>query len=73
MAGFPSKEARMVTDQHVRRLLNLAQTEKTQAIAAAMAGMDCKTARKYLRSRKLPSERASARSWRTRSDRGQAK
>ncbi len=56
----------MVTDQQVRRLLKLTQTEKTQAIAAAKAGMDRKTARKYLRSRKLPSERASARTWRTR-------
>ena len=58
----------MVTDQQVRRLLKLTQTEKTQAIAAAKAGMDRKTARKYLRSGKLPSERASARTWRTRAD-----
>jgi Mu transposase, C-terminal domain len=58
----------MVTDQQVRRLLKLTQTEKTQAIAAAKAGMDRKTARKYLRSGKLPSERVSARTWRTRTD-----
>ena len=58
----------MVTDQQVRRLLKLTQTEKTQAIAAAKAGMDRKTARKYLRSGELPSERASVRTWRTRSD-----
>ena len=32
------------------------QTEKTKAIAAAKAGMDEKTARKYERLGKLPSE-----------------
>ena len=46
----------MVTDQQVRRLRMLIQTEKTQAIAAAKAGMDEKTARKYLKSGKLPSQ-----------------
>ena len=55
----------MVTDQQVRRLLKLIQTEKTQAMAAAKAGMDSKTARKYLRSGKLPSEGGATRRWRT--------
>ena len=42
----------MVTDNQVRRLFRLMQTEKTLAIAAAKAGMDEKTARKYQRSGK---------------------
>jgi hypothetical protein len=46
----------MVTDQQVRRLFKLSNTEKTQEITASKAGMDVKTARKYLRVRRLPSE-----------------
>jgi hypothetical protein len=57
----------MVTDQQVRRLFKLSNTEKTQEIAASKAGMDVKTARKYLQTRVLPSERAD-RHWRTRKD-----
>jgi hypothetical protein len=37
----------MVTDQQVRRLFKLVQTEKNFGIAAIKAGMDEKTARKY--------------------------
>jgi hypothetical protein len=33
----------MVTDQQVRRLFRLSNTEKTQEIAASKAGMDVKT------------------------------
>src|SRR5215470_18519593 len=58
----------MVTDQQVRRLFRLSNTEKTQEIAASKAGMDVKTARKYLRTRVLPSERKAERHWRTRKD-----
>jgi len=58
----------MVTDQQVRRLFKLSNTEKTQGIAASKAGMDVKTARKYLRARVLPSERKADRHWRTRKD-----
>ncbi len=36
----------MVTDQQIRRLYKLLNTEKTQEVAAAKAGMDVKTARK---------------------------
>jgi hypothetical protein len=36
----------MVTDQQVRRLFKLVQTQKSFGIAAAKAGMDEKTARK---------------------------
>ena len=46
----------MVTDNQVRILMKLIQTEKTYAIAAAKAGMDEKTARKYRCVGKFPSE-----------------
>ena len=46
----------------------MSNTEKTQEIAAAKAGMDVKTARKYLEARKLPGEMRAERHWRTRKD-----
>jgi len=46
----------------------LSKTEKTQELAAAKAGMDTKTARKYLADGRLPSEQAPERTWRTRAD-----
>jgi hypothetical protein len=58
----------MVTDRQVRRLQKLIQNEPTMAAAAAKAGMDEKTARKYLQLGKLPSEMAAEHDWRTRSD-----
>jgi hypothetical protein len=58
----------MVTDQQIRRLYKLSNTEETQEIAASKAGMDVKTARKYLRARRLPSEMRTERHWRTRTD-----
>ena len=58
----------MVTDQQIRRLYKLSNTEETQEIAASKAGMDVKTARKYLRARRLPSEMKTERHWRTRQD-----
>ena len=58
----------MVTDAQVRRLKRLSKIEKTQELAAAKAGMDMKTARKYLRQSKLPSESRLERVWRTRPD-----
>jgi len=58
----------MVTDQQIRRLYKLSNTEDTQEIAASKAGMDVKTARKYLRARRLPSEMKADRHWRTRQD-----
>ena len=58
----------MVTDQQVRRLFKLVQTEKNFGIAAMKAGMDEKTARKYRRLGKLPSELQTAHTWRTRKD-----
>ncbi|HVI77831.1 MAG TPA: IS21 family transposase [Candidatus Acidoferrum sp.] len=46
----------------------MSNTEKTQEVAASKAGMDVKTARKYLRARRLPSEMKAERHWRTRKD-----
>jgi transposase len=57
----------MVTDTQIRRLRKLKHT-KTLAQAAAMAGMDEKTARKYLKAGKLPSELVKPHTWRTRAD-----
>ena len=58
----------MVTDQQVRRLMALIPREPTLCLAAAKAGMDEKTARKYRRSGQLPSEVQAAHTWRTRPD-----
>jgi hypothetical protein len=58
----------MVTDQQVRRLIMLMKTEKTKEIAAAKAGMDEKTARKYVKSGQFPSQCRTVHTWRTRSD-----
>lgn len=58
----------MVTDEQVKRLMRLRRTEKTLAIAASKAGMDEKTARKWARSGRLPSQSKPERRWRTRAD-----
>ena len=58
----------MVTDEQVRRLRKLSNTENNQEIAASKAGMDPTTARRYLGVERLPSERQQERSWRTRED-----
>src|SRR5260370_14945515 len=58
----------MVTDQQVKRLWRLVRMESTREVAAAKAGMDEKTARKYLRERRLPSEMTQKHKWRTRPD-----
>src|SRR6516164_2302886 len=58
----------MVTDNQVRRLRKLSNTEKNQEIAASKAGMDSKTARRYLGLNRLPSELKRERHWRTRED-----
>ena len=44
------------------------KTEQSREIAAAKAGMDAKTARKYVRLGRLPSEVESVPRWRTRPD-----
>jgi hypothetical protein len=58
----------MVTDQQVRRLFMLNEKEKSRTIAAAKAGMDPKTARKYIKMGKLPSQIKCKHDWRTRKD-----
>ena len=58
----------MVSDRQVRRLFMLIQQNETLSMAAAKAGLDVKTARKYRRLRRLPSELHKPRTWRTRKD-----
>lgn len=57
----------MITDKQVKKLMKYIKTE-TQEVAAVKSGMDVKTARKYLRSKKLPSEIKERHGWRTRLD-----
>ena len=58
----------MVTDQQLRRLITLRNKEKSKATTADKAGMDEKTARKYLKLGKLPSQVKKPHTWRTRED-----
>jgi len=58
----------MITDQQARKLMKLVKTERNMSSAAAKAGMCEKTARRYTRSGKLPSEDRPAHAWRTRKD-----
>ena len=58
----------MVTDHQYRSLKKLIHTERTKVIAASKAGMDVKTARKYLGSDIPPSEMKKPHTWRTRKD-----
>ena len=58
----------MVTDCQVRKLMKLLNQEKTLSLAAAKSGMDEKTARKYRRMGKVPSEVNKERDYRTRED-----
>ena len=58
----------MVTDQQIRRLVSLMKKSSTLASAAAKSGMDEKTARKYLREQRLPSQMKKDHNWRTRKD-----
>ncbi len=58
----------MVTNTHIRRLRRLDQLGMSPGRAAATAGIDDKTARKYRRLGKLPSEVRMEHTWRTRPD-----
>ena len=58
----------MVTDKQVRRLMTLIRKPRALATAAAGAGMDEKTARKYRKLGMLPSECKMEHTWRTRPD-----
>jgi len=57
----------MVTDEQVRLLMKYRQN-RTILQAASRAGMDVKTARKYLKAGKLPSQLKRNHTWRTRED-----
>jgi hypothetical protein len=58
----------MVTDKMVCKLWRLVTAGKGLSVAAARCDMDDKTARKYRRLQKLPSELARPHDWRTRVD-----
>jgi transposase len=58
----------MVSDNQVRRLRKLMRDDERLSLNAAKAGMDEKTARKYLSSERLPSEMSEEHTWRTRED-----
>jgi hypothetical protein len=62
------REVWMVTDRQVRRLFKLLNEDKSLAAASDQASMDDKTARKYRREGRLPSELKPVHSWRTRQD-----
>jgi hypothetical protein len=65
----PSRRFSMITNQQVRKLRLLDGQGMAKEVAAARAGMDAKSARKYRRLGKLPSEvKRMDRDWRTRSD-----
>jgi len=56
------------TDAQVRKLMTEIQKTNRVAVSGLRAGMDRKTARKYLSLKKLPSELRKPRTWRTRAD-----
>lgn len=58
----------MVGDEQVRRLKRYMRKDGVLWKAASKAGMSEKTARRYLKSGKLPSQMKSEHTWRTRSD-----
>lgn len=58
----------MITDNQIRRLREYMQQDKELKKSAMKAGMDEKTARKYLSDGRLPSEMKAVHAWRTRSD-----
>ena len=58
----------MVTDQQVKKLFRFIQRGETLTMASAKAGMDVKTARKYSKARKVPTELRKEHTWRTRDD-----
>ena len=58
----------MVTDQQVRKLMTLIQTTPNLEMAADKAGMSPRTAQKYRKNQKLPSECQPIHDWRTRPD-----
>ena len=66
MADIPW--VRASSDAQVRKLMEEMSKHGRIGVAAMKAGMDRKTARKYVRVGKLPSEMREPRTWRTRED-----
>jgi hypothetical protein len=65
----PTRRISMITNHQVRKLRRLDEQGIAKEAAAARAGMDAKTARKYRRLGKLPAEvKTMDRDWRTRPD-----
>ncbi len=58
----------MLTDNQIRRLFQMEHKYKYKYQAADAAGIGVKTARKYLSSRRLPSQCKALHTWRTRKD-----
>ncbi len=58
----------MVTDQQVRKLMKLSQTAPSLDIAADKSGMSPRSAQKYRKLKKLPSECKPIHNWKTRLD-----
>lgn len=58
----------MITDNQALRLFALIKEENTVNISAMKTGMNVKTARKYLRNGKMPSQVKSDHHWKTRED-----
>ena len=58
----------MVSDHQVRYLMKLKQSGESLKLSSLKTGMSEKTARKYLRSGKLPSQSQKVHDWRTRPD-----
>ncbi len=57
-----------ITDPQVRKLFMEYQKTGSMEVSALKAGMTRKTAAKYLREGRLPSERIEERDWRTRAN-----
>lgn len=58
----------MISDRQIRKVIRLMQSNRTMAIAADKAGMSERTARKWIKRGKLPSELKAPHAWRTRED-----
>ena len=58
----------MVTDQQILRLRQALHKGMSLSLAAAKAGIDRKTARKYRQLERLPGEVLMEHTWRTRED-----
>jgi hypothetical protein len=56
-----------ITNQQVKLLMKKLK-KNNQEVAAAKSGMDVKTARKYIKSKELPSDQKTAHTWKTKID-----